>query len=859
MARRMLIDASAAGETRVALVDGNQLIDYDFEDANRRQVKSSIFLAQVTRVEPSLQAAFLEYGALRQGFLALPEIHPDYYKIPVADREQLNAALKQSAAEVQAEIDSMVESHSASEAIAEQSTVDNAVQQDDIPLLSSFDKADLIVALSEHLGPRPPENYMPVQSFYGGDIHLNNPNFMSESDQESEDSDSDEDGEATGQYGGQPSHHRGQGRRNRWNQRREQLDPEAMEAARRRQLLRSYKIQEVIKRRQVMLVQVNKEERGTKGAALTTYISLPGRYCVLMPNSSNAGGVSRKITNPADRRRMKELLGHLKLPEGMGVILRTAGLECTPEEISRDLDYLLRLWDNIRELTLKSTAPALIYEEGDLITRALRDLYHDDISEVMVSGQAGYDAARGFMQMLLPDHLDRIKLYDNRTPLFSRYQVDEQIDAVHEPVVQLPSGGYIVINQTEALVAIDVNSGRATRERNIEETAYRTNLEAAVEVARQLRLRDLAGLIVVDFIDMEDYRHRIGVERRMRDAMKVDRARTQVGRISTFGLLELSRQRLRPSVVDAHFARCETCAGTGWVRSDASSARAVLRAIEQELSKGSLERLTVTVHSKLALILLNQFRMQVIEIEERTKTNIVVNADDTLIPPNFRMDKLRGTRGFVAPVTPPQTASADMNPASMEGYTSSYHPPESFNPEEGAVGQEGGSRRRFRGRGHDRAEPASGDAIPSETLPEESREGVRENHRGSRNRGRGRGRGRDRNGYTDSPYNHGSPIAATDMEQPSVAPDAFAQTKQPEAWVPKPRPAPAAVPSEQPQSYAPQAASSGYAANDSSHGNAPVPQPITTEPVVTRVTPEGEAPAEGTAGRKGWWNKLMGA
>jgi ribonuclease E len=868
----MLIDASAAGETRVALVDGNQLIDYDFEDASRRQVKSSIFLAQVTRVEPSLQAAFLEYGAQRQGFLALPEIHPDYYKIPVADRDKLNEALKQSAAEVQAEIDSMAEGNGASD-IADAMAEDNlteaevaaidAEQQimqpslDPVPLLSNMGRADLVVALSEALGPPPPENFMPVQSFYGTALAAENLEDPDDQvDEDSEETSGDASGETSGQADNAPSGFRGRGR-GRF-QRREQLDPEAMAAARRRQLLRSYKIQEVIKRRQVMLVQVNKEERGTKGAALTTYISLPGRYCVLMPNSSNAGGVSRKITNAGDRKRMKDLISTLKLPDGMGVILRTAGLECTPEEIARDLDYLLRLWDNIRELTLKSTAPALIYEEGDLITRALRDLYHDDISEVIVSGNAGYEAARSFMQMLLPDHVDRIRLYDGRTPLFSRYHVDDQIDAVHEPVVQLPSGGYIVINQTEALVAIDVNSGRATRERNIEETAYRTNLEAASEVARQLRLRDLAGLIVIDFIDMEDYRHRVGVERRMRDAMKVDRARTQVGRISTFGLLELSRQRLRPSVVDAHFARCETCAGTGWVRSDASAARAVLRAIEQELSKGSLERLTITLHSKLALLLLNQFRMQVIELEERTKTNIMVESDNSLIPPNYRMDKLRGSRGLTAPL--PQTS--DASPVDPSSVAPNYAPNELFDAQgenfaPAVTTGERNGRRRYRGRGAEAPQNFGNDEVGEEFVAapaaeREPREGARENSRSRGGRGRGRGRGRGGNNYGENQSQFAN------SEQPSVAPDAFTHPKQ-EMWN-SPRSAPVAMPAEQPNGFAPSAPApqTWPANNDAQRPTATPPQNITTEPVVTRVTPEGEADADGS-GRKGWWNKLMGA
>ena len=879
MARRMLIDASAPGETRVALVDGNQLIDYDFEDASKRQVKSSIFLAQVTRVEPSLQAAFLEYGSLKQGFLALPEIHPDYYKIPVADRDQLNAALKQSAAEVQAEIDHMVEDEGVRAAIAEESAVDNAVAPEAVPLLSSFGRGELIAALSEFIGPPAPEAYVPVQSLHGA---LITPTQTAEETEQDDDEDSETDESEGRNRGGWHGRNRGG-----YRGRREQMDPEAMEAARRRQLLRSYKIQEVIKRRQVMLVQVNKEERGTKGAALTTYISLPGRYCVLMPNSSNAGGVSRKITNPADRRRMKELMSGLQLPEGMGVILRTAGLECTPDEIARDLDYLLRLWDNIRELTMKSTAPALIYEEGDLITRAIRDLYSDDISEIVVSGQSGYEAARAFMNMLLPQHLDQIKLHDGRVPLFARYNVDDQIDAVHEPVVQLPSGGYIVINQTEALVAIDVNSGRATRERNIEETAYRTNLEAATEVARQLRLRDLAGLIVVDFIDMEDHRHRIGVERRMRDAMKVDRARTQVGRISTFGLLELSRQRLRPSLMEAHFARCETCAGTGWVRSTASAARHVLRAIEQELAKGSLERLTVFTHSKLALQLLNQFRMQVIEIEERTKTNIVIDTDDSLTPPNYRLDKMRGSRAGAQQLSGPMVRDDVVNMrstldtmdaaegensfnASRAPESSDAFPPESSSNPSGAYGQQNG-RRRYRGRGSNQdasreqnesqppspAQSFNGGADDfSPTAPSES-EG--ETRGRSRRGGRGRGRGRGGYGYNDAPAS----VAIAGAEQPSVAPDAFTHPKQ-QYWGAN---ASAPTAQQQPASEtrfesrptgAPAPTTKGAAATTSPPSSAP--PLVHTSPVVTRLTPTGEeSSAEGDgSSRKGWWNKLMG-
>lgn len=849
MARRMLIDASAPGETRVAVVEGNQLLDYDFEDSSRRQVKSSIFLAQVTRVEPSLQAAFLEYGAQRQGFLALPEIHPDYYKIPVADREKLTAALKQSAAEMQAELESMEENTSddndsnddENESDAETEMNGEVSSDENIPLLSSFGRGELIAALSELIGPSAPEGDVPPV--------LNN--FAASEEEAGSESEDGAEGEENNDRGRRGWRGR-RGRRGRWNGRRGEMDPEAAEAARRRSLLRSYKIQEVIKRRQVMLVQVNKEERGNKGAALTTYISLPGRYCVLMPNSPNAGGVSRKITNPADRRRMKELIGSLKIPEGMGVILRTAGLECKPEEIAHDLDYLLRLWDNIREHTLKSAAPALIYEEGDLITRSIRDLYNDDIAEILVSGQQGFESAKSFMEMLLPTQAQRVKQYDARTPLFTRYHVDDQIDAVHEPTVQLPSGGYIVINQTEALVAIDVNSGRATRERNIEETAYRTNLEAATEIARQVRLRDLAGLIVVDFIDMEDYRHRIGVEKRMRDAMKSDRARTQVGRISTFGLLEMSRQRLRPSVVDAHFARCDHCNGTGWVRSAKSSARYVIRALEQELAKNSYERLTVTLHSKLALELLNQFRTQLQELEERHNTRIVFETDDSIAPPEYKLERQRAGRNNQQ--QPGQWNNEDALSPRDQNDTDEDDSNETSNSDETAEASDNEGRgrrsRRFRGRDRNRDDQQQSEnpSEDSNTEPTDEngddqngrgRPGQRRDGRRSRNSRGNRGRGgRGQQSADNKPRN---PMA--DADQPDVTPDAFTNTKN--YWN--------NGGAEKAESKEAPKADNKPAANDA-------PEPITTAPVVTKITSDGQDDGDGPGGsRKGWWNKLMKA
>ncbi|SMF68230.1 ribonuclease E [Azospirillum oryzae] len=588
MAKRMLVDATHPEETRVAVVNGNRLEELDFEIASRKQLKGNIYLAKVTRVEPSLQAAFVEYGGNRHGFLAFSEIHPDYYRIPIADREALLA--EERRLEEQAE--------ARAEAAA-----DGAVMGEPI-------RPEQIV---EEWSPMPSPIAPEASDEDAGD-------------EDGEDADSGEEqaapsAAAPDTLGGDE-------------------DEEAETQRRRSRPLRSYKIQEVVKRRQVMLVQVTKEERGNKGAALTTYLSLPGRYCVLMPNTGRGGGISRKITNPADRKRLKEILSDLDIPDGMAVILRTAGLERSKPEIKRDLEYLLRLWDDIREQTLKSSAPCLIYEEANLIKRSIRDLYSNDIDEIWVEGEAGFRTAREFMDMLMPGHSQRVQLYrDSQIPLFHRYQVETQIDAIHSPVVQLRSGGYIVINPTEALVSIDVNSGKSTRERNIEETAYKTNLEAADEVARQLRLRDLAGLIVIDFIDMEEPRNNAAVERRMKEAMKNDRARIQLGRISAFGLLELSRQRLRPSLLETNFERCPHCSGTGVVRSVESASLHVLRAIEEEGIRKRSAEITIYVPTSIALYILNQKRGELAKIEERHAFSVMVQADDTLIAPDHRLER----------------------------------------------------------------------------------------------------------------------------------------------------------------------------------------------------------------------------
>ncbi len=597
MAKRMLIDATHPEETRVVVLNGNRLEEFDFESSTKKQVKGNIYLAKVTRVEPSLQAAFVDYGGNRHGFLAFSEIHPDYYRIPVGDRDTaenegaggeagvrpaapeeagvpLAEALPESVSvpaapegseDETAETEPSEESGSASDETVSTAPRDwEARPEMSVAELPWEDVAGVPKAAAVAT-PEPAESIVvPIENaserldepiVAGGELSSGSSwDYLAAADEFPEAVDSRaEDGPEAGE-----------------SETVETIDGDDLEEdeQQRSRTLRHYKIQEVIKRRQIMLVQVSKEERGTKGAALTTYLSLAGRYCVLMPNTARGGGVSRKITSISDRRRLKDVLEQLDIPEGMGVIVRTAGAERSKAEIKRDYEYLLRLWNEIRDLTLQSTAPALIYEEGNLIKRSIRDLYTRDIDEVLVEGEEGYRTAKAFMKMLMPSHARRVQPYrDTQIGLLHRFQVESQIDAIHSPVVQLRSGGYVVINQTEALVAIDVNSGRSTRERNIEETAVRTNLEAAEEIARQLRLRDLAGLIVIDFIDMEEHRNQAAVERRLKEALKSDRARIQVGRISPFGLLEMSRQRLRPSLVETSTQPCPHCGGTGFIRS----------------------------------------------------------------------------------------------------------------------------------------------------------------------------------------------------------------------------------------------------------------------------------------------------
>jgi ribonuclease E len=613
-------------------------------------------LAKVVRIEPSLQAAFVEYGGNRHGFLAFSEIHPDYYQIPTADRQALlahHAAATRKSAETYDD-----ETARSKPAPAEQADHDHV--PDSNPDGAGNGDQELALEREDDDGGLQPAIAQNIEGT-DGPAHAANAEISSSDESEaqsgapsegSDDNDADDETSAAAETAdGQPAPRQRRGRRRRGHEPQEADDsPQEVESLGgddsfddmprpRFQGGRPYKIQEVIKRRQILLVQVVKEERGTKGAALTTYLSLAGRYCVLMPNTGRGGGISRKITNAVDRKRLKAIATELDVPDGMGLIVRTAGANRTKVEIKRDFEYLLRLWENVRETTLKSVAPALILEEGSLIKRAIRDLYSKDIESVQVSGEEGYREAKEFMRMLMPSHAKNVQAYREPVPLFLRTQVETQLDQLFSPQVQLKSGGYLVIDQTEALVAIDVNSGRSTREHNIEDTALKTNLEAADEVARQLRLRDLAGLIVVDFIDMEDGRNNRAVERRLKDALKVDRARIQVGRISAFGLLEMSRQRLRSSVMEISSNTCPMCNGAGTVRSVESTALHVIRGIEEEGLNGRSAQIVVRLPHAIAMFLLNQKRETLRRIEDRYGFQVLVEIDHGLIPPDFKIDR----------------------------------------------------------------------------------------------------------------------------------------------------------------------------------------------------------------------------
>ncbi|UWR23876.1 ribonuclease E/G [Sulfitobacter sp. S190] len=638
MPKKMLIDATHAEETRVVVVDGNKVEEFDFESENKRQLAGNIYLAKVTRVEPSLQAAFVDYGGNRHGFLAFSEIHPDYYQIPVADREALLEE-ERAYAEAQAARDAKEDedpkpkrrsrSRSRSKSKAEDVATDDATASADIDGMETVDLTDgddVEVSEDEASSPMERVKEAPVDSPDDSD---------DTSDVSSDETDDGDDADAPASKGSDAA-----AKDDSIESVADDDDQDDIRPARKPRP-RRYKIQEVIKVRQILLVQVVKEERGNKGAALTTYLSLAGRYCVLMPNTARGGGISRKITNAADRKKLKEIATEIQVPQGAGLIVRTAGAKRTKAEIKRDYEYLQRLWEQIRELTLKSIAPAKIYEEGDLIKRSIRDLYNREIDEVFVEGERGYRIAKDFMKMIMPSHAKNVKRYEDQLPLFARYQVESYLSGMFNPTVQLPSGGYIVIGVTEALVAVDVNSGRATKEGSIEQTAVKTNLEAADEVARQLRLRDLAGLIVIDFIDMDERKNNAAVEKRMKDKLKTDRARIQVGRISGFGLMEMSRQRLRPGMIEATTQPCGACHGTGLIRSDDNLALSILRQIEEEGTRRRSREVLIKAPVGIANFLMNQKREHIAHIEARYGLSVRIEGEPHLVSPDFSMEKFK--------------------------------------------------------------------------------------------------------------------------------------------------------------------------------------------------------------------------
>jgi ribonuclease E len=949
MADKMLIDATHPEETRVVVLRGNRVEEFDFESANRKQLRGNIYLAKVTRVEPSLQAAFVDYGGNRHGFLAFSEIHPDYYQIPVADRQALIAQEERDQRAADADADNRAGRRGRHRHRGADRHRDRDVVQSE-PLATEELANEAAGSPSGHAGlnePAPAEMFetaMPAAEpassefaaeqqaheaagFSRGEDTTEAASEVSETPRETiaegeqpsaaaegaltADATFADTGNGMAAFSGEPGEngHNGHAEDHHEEEAVESVGgADALEEVQERlpRFRRQYKIQEVIKRRQVMLVQVVKEERGTKGAALTTYLSLAGRYSVLMPNTARGGGISRKITSSEDRSRLKEIAQDLEVPEGMGVILRTAGASRTKTEVKRDFEYLLRLWETVRDLTLKSTAPKLVYEEGSLTKRSIRDLYGKDIEEIVVSGEEGFKEARDFMRMLMPSHAKHVKHYKDTQPLFTRYGIESQLDAMFSPVVQLRSGGYIVINQAEALVAIDVNSGRATREHHIEDTALKTNCEAAEEIARQLRLRDLAGLIVIDFIDMDEGRNNRTVERRLKDALKHDRARIQVGRISHFGLLEMSRQRIRTSVLESSTEKCPICGGSGHVRSVSSVSLQLLRAIEEMLIKGATHNLIVRTRAEVALYVLNHKRAHLRALEERFRITITVSADPAVTgqqsyvidrgeqvhTPEAARTLAAQQPQLISPVEDveeeieadeqaeePEVASADAAEAEVE--------PQPEGDREG-----GRKRRRRRGRGgrgrgggpREGSQPFTHDAVPEHAIahedhdagspeeqglgqpqprPEGASFGEGESHEGRRRRRRGRRggrRNRQRNGNGEAPFHPGEPGPEPQMQH-AVEEDRASSFDSAPAYSPPPpiedHPAPPAS-----ESFAPAASGqepsrrrstirepapfAGEGAPAASSASSP------PSPVISSTSAE-----ESATPKRGWWGKRL--
>ena len=666
MPKKMLIDATHAEETRVVVVEGNKVDEFDFESLNKRQLSGNIYLAKVTRVEPSLQAAFVDYGGNRHGFLSFAEIHPDYYQIPVADREALIAEEEAYAKSLEEEA-SIAQQKKSRVRKRKTKVIAEEANNDEILTSKIIDNSNTNTSIEEQTA----ETSAEINSDLTEDIDENNINT-----DKSLDIHTDEDIEANTEDARAEDDIIDDGIESVAN---EDIEEEVRP---RKPRPRRYKIQEVIKVRQILLIQVVKEERGNKGAALTTYLSLAGRYCVLMPNTARGGGISRKITNVQDRKKIKEITSELDVPKGAGLIVRTAGAKRNRDDILRDYEYLMRQWTQIRDVTLESIAPTQIYAEGDIIKRSIRDLYNNDIDEIIVDGERGFEAAKAYMTMLMPSHVKRVKQYKNKMPLYARYQVESYLGGMFNPTVQLKSGGYIVIGVTEALVAVDVNSGKATKESSIEKTALKTNLEAADEVARQLRLRDLAGLIVIDFIDMEERRNNISVEKRMKDKLKSDRARIQVGRISGFGLMEMSRQRLRPGMLEATTKECPHCLGTGLVRSDDSQALSILREIEEEAIRKRTKEIHATVPVGISNYLLNHKRENIALIESQYGISIIIEASSTMIGTEYELEKRKTSSRIIADVFDMPTALEMETAANIEVVKNSEDDISLNNPEE---------------------------------------------------------------------------------------------------------------------------------------------------------------------------------
>ena len=849
MTKRMLIDGTHPEEVRVVITSGNRLEEYDVETSTKRQLKGNIYLAKVTRVEPSLQAAFVDFGGDRHGFLAFNDIHPDYFQIPVEDREALVAAENaEGGNEITAqalvdEIDSTVEDISDPEG-PEADETDPVEDEPEAAIAESAGAPEAETVSGEPEKEAEKAEADPLESGGAepqdetGDIDGTAP-----TDAEAADAGTGDGEEAAGEH--KPSSSR---RRRRGRKRSEpDSDGESRPASRR---ARRYKIQEVIKRNQIILVQVVKEERGNKGAALTTYISLAGRYCVLMPNTARGGGISRKITNPNARRKLKKIIDDLEIQNGMGVIMRTAGTERSKAEIRRDFDYLSRTWDDVRDRTFSSIAPTLVYEDASLIKRAIRDLYTRDVEEVLVDGVEAYQTAKKFMRMLMPSHAKRVQRYrEAGIPLFHRYQIEGQLDAIHSAEVQLKSGGYIVIQATEALVSIDVNSGRSTRERNIEETALGTNVEAAEEIARQLRLRDLAGLVVIDFIDMQETRHLRQVERRLKDAMKSDRARIQIGRISGFGLLELSRQRLRPSLQEASTQTCPHCRGAGFIRSTESMALQVLRALEEEGTRHDLSEVTVSIPSAVALYVLNNKRAVLSDIENRYGFRIVLLGDDSVVSPDMRIDRVRAP----APDTGDKPSAAESREKAAK-------------TDEAGPREEGEKKRSRRRRSRRKSSPEAAaettaeeaadtgqDAGAAETGDADGEEEAPERRSSRRRAGRRGGRRRSGRG------SKASESKSEAVSEPDASAPAEPETEETSPAEPQPAPEPPAEPAPEPVS-APQPEPEPATVSD------PEPAPALAALAIDDAGDASARSEEDSAAaiedpdrpkRRGWWQKIV--